>query len=64
MCLLKVYLEDEGLGRRLIAQEVTLITKEDGKVQLRSLDGGEITLNDIGVIVIDSINSICLIKKT
>ena len=64
MCLLKVYLEDEGLGRRLIAQEVTLITKEDGKVQLRSLDGGEITLNDIGVIVIDAINSICLIKRT
>ena len=31
MCLLKVYLDKEKLGRKLIAEEIALVTKERGK---------------------------------
>ena len=63
MCLLKVYLEDEGAERSLIAQNVAFVSKEDGKVKLRDLELEETTLTNVDILSIDALSSILILKK-
>jgi len=63
MCLLKVYLEDEDAERKLIAQNVAFVSKEDGKVKLRDLELEETTLMNADILSIDALSSILILKK-
>lgn len=62
MCLLKVYL-DESSGRRLVAAEVAFISMEDGGFKLRDIENRELAfLKDVVVSLIDTFNSILVLK--
>jgi len=63
MCLLKVYLEDGNSDRKLIAEDIALISKENDGVKIRNLNFEEETLKDVDIIMIDALNSILLLKK-
>ena len=63
MCLLKVYLEDEGTERKLIAQNVAFVSKEDRKVKLKDLELEETTLTNVDIFSIDALSSILILKK-
>ena len=63
MCLLKVYLEDGNQDRKLIAEDVALISKEDNRVKIRNLNFEEKTLEDVDIVMIDALNSILLLKR-
>ena len=63
MCLLKVYLEDGNLDRKLIAEDIALVSKEDNGVKIRNLNFEEETLEDVDIVLIDALNSILLLRK-
>ena len=63
MCLLKVYLEDGNSDRKLIAEDIALISKENDGVKIRSLNFEEETLEDVDIVMIDALNSILLLRK-
>ena len=60
MCLLKVYLKDENSDRKLIAEDIALISKEDNGVKIRNLNFEEETLEDVDIVMIDALNSFLL----
>ncbi|MCD6088804.1 CooT family nickel-binding protein [Candidatus Bathyarchaeota archaeon] len=53
MCLLKVYLEDGNRDRKLIAEDIALISKEDNGVKIRNLNFEEETLEDVDIVMIN-----------
>lgn len=62
MCLLKVYLEEDRV-RKLIARDVALIVKEGNIVSLKSIELEEVaTLEEVDVSLIDTLNSIMILK--
>lgn len=63
MCLLKVYLKDGNLDRKLIAEDIALVSKEDNGVKIRNLNFEEETLEDVDIVMIDALNSILLLRK-
>jgi len=63
MCLLKVYLKDGNLGRKLIAEDIALVSKEDNGIKIRNLNFEEETLEDVDIVMIDALNSILLLRK-
>jgi len=63
MCLLKVYLEDGNQDRKLIAENVALISKKNNGVKIRNLNFEEETLEDVDIVMIDALNSILLLRK-
>ena len=63
MCLLKVYLEDGNKDRKLIAEDIALISKEDNGVKIRNLNFEEETLEDVDIVMIDALNSVLLLRK-
>jgi len=63
MCLLKVYLDKGKLGRKLVAEEIALVTKERGKIKLKNLELEEISLYDVEIVLIDALNSVLLLKR-
>jgi len=63
MCLLKVYLKDGNLDRKLIAEDIALVSKEDNGVKIRNLNFEEKTLEDVDIVMIDALNSILLLKR-
>ena len=63
MCLLKVYLDEEASGRKLIAEQVALVTRDEGEIKLRNLEFKEIVLKDVEIVSIDTLNSILLLKR-
>ena len=62
MCLLKVYLDEEE-GRKLIAEEIALVTNRNGNVTLKNLKFEEKTLNNVEIILIDTLNSFLILKR-
>jgi len=62
MCLLKVYLDEEE-GRKLIAEEIALVTDHDGNITLKNLKFEEKTLNNVEIVLIDTLNSFLLLKR-
>jgi len=63
MCLLKVYLEDGNLDRKLIAEDIALVSKEDNGVKIRNLNFEEETLENVDIVMIDALNSVLLLRK-
>jgi len=63
MCLLKVYLEDGNQDRKLIAEDIALISKEDNEVKIRNLNFEEETLEDVEIVMIDALNSVLLLRR-
>jgi len=63
MCLLRVYLRINGDKRRLIAEEVALISREDDKLRLRDVNFKETVLSGVDIAMIDALNSILLIER-
>jgi len=63
MCLLKVYLEDDNQDRKLIAEDIAMISKKNDGVKIRNLNFEEETLKDVDIVMIDALNSILLLRK-
>jgi ABC-type antimicrobial peptide transport system ATPase subunit len=63
MCLLKVYVHEGKSGKKLIAEEIALVTKDNGKIKLKNLDFEEISLDDVEIVLIDTLNSVLLLKS-
>jgi len=63
MCLLKVYLEDGNKDRKLIAEDIAMISKEDNGIKIRSLNFEEEMLEDVEIVMIDALNSVLLLRK-
>jgi len=63
MCLLRVYLRNEEDKRRLIAEEVALVSREGDKLRLRDVNFRETILSGVDIAMIDALNSILLIEK-
>ncbi len=62
MCLLKVYLDGEE-GRKLIAEEIALVTNRNGNVTLKNLKFEEKTLNNVEIALIDTLNSFLILRR-
>ena len=62
MCLLKVYLDEEE-GRKLIAEEIALVTNRNGNVTLKNLKFEEKTLNNVEIALIDTLNSFLILRR-
>jgi len=56
-------LKDEILDRKLIAEDIALVSKEDNRVKIRNLNFEEKTLEDVDIVMIDALNSILLLKR-
>jgi len=63
MCLLKVYLDEGSLGRRLVAQEIALVAKDKDTVRLRNLEFEDRTIDNVEIVLIDTLNSFLLLKR-
>jgi len=63
MCLLKVYLDEGSLGRRLIAQEIALVAKDKDTIRLRNLEFEDRTIDNVEIVLIDTLNSVLLLKR-
>ena len=63
MCLLKVYLDEGSLGRRLVAQEIALVAKDKDTVRLRNLEFEDRTIDNVEIVLIDTLNSVLLLKR-
>lgn len=63
MCLLKVYVESGSSDRKLIAQNVALVYMEGKLVRLIDVESKEIILTNVEPILIDTLNSILILKK-
>ena len=62
MCLLKVYIDEGKSGRKLVADEVALISREGDSIILKNLDFEETSLHNIEIVSIDTLNSILILK--
>jgi len=56
-------LEDGNSDRKLIAEDIALISKENNEVKIRNLNFEEETLEDVDIVMIDALNSILLLRK-
>ena len=63
MCLLKVYLEDGNSDRKLIAEDIALVSKENNEIKIRNLNFEEKTLEDVDIVMVDALNSVLLLRK-
>jgi hypothetical protein len=62
MCLLKVYLDEGKSGKKLVAEEIALVTKDNDKIKLKNLEFEEISLDKVEIVSIDTLNSVLLLK--
>ena len=62
MRLLKVYLDGEE-GRKLIAEEIALVTNRNGNITLKNLKFEEKTLNNVEIALIDTLNSFLILRR-
>lgn len=63
MCLLKVYLDEGESGKKLIADEVALISREGDHITLKNLEFEETSLRNVEIISINTLNSILILKR-
>jgi ABC-type antimicrobial peptide transport system ATPase subunit len=62
MCLLKVYVDEGKSGKKLVAEEIALVTKDNDKIKLKNLEFEEISLDNVEIVSIDTLNSVLLLK--
>jgi ABC-type antimicrobial peptide transport system ATPase subunit len=54
---------DEGKsGKKLVAEEIALVTKDNDKIKLKNLEFEEISLDNVEIVSIDTLNSVLLLK--
>ena len=63
MCLLKVYVDEGKSGKKLVAEEIALVSKDDGKIRLKNLDFEETSLDNVDIVLVDTLNSVLLLKS-
>ncbi|MEM1581142.1 MAG: CooT family nickel-binding protein [Candidatus Bathyarchaeia archaeon] len=64
MCLLKVYVTDEKTGdRKLIAENVALVSMENGYVRLLDVEAKEKVLSKAEFLLADALNSILILRS-
>ena len=56
-------MEDGNSDRKLIVEDIALISKENDGVKIRSLNFEEETLEDVDIVMIDALNSVLLLRK-
>lgn len=56
-------MEDGNQDRKLITEDIALISKEDNGVKIRNLNFEEETLEDVEIVMIDALNSVLLLRK-
>jgi ABC-type antimicrobial peptide transport system ATPase subunit len=54
MCLLKVYVDEGKSGKKLVAEEIALVTKDNDKIKLKNLEFEEISLDNVEIVSIDT----------
>ena len=62
MCLLKVYVDQGKSGKKLVAKEIALVSKDHGKIKLKNLDFEETSLDNVEIVLVDTLNSVLLLK--
>ena len=63
MCLLKVYVDEGKSGKKLVAEQIALVIKDNDEIKLKNLDFEEIKLNNVQILSIDTLNSVLLLKS-
>jgi ABC-type antimicrobial peptide transport system ATPase subunit len=63
MCLLKVYVDEGKSGKKLVAEQIALVIKENDEIKLKNLDFEEIRLDNVQILTIDTLNSVLLLKS-
>ena len=63
MCLLKVYVDQGKSRKKLIAEGIAIVVIENGKIKLKNLELEEIMLDDVEIVLIDTLNSVLLLKE-
>ena len=63
MCLLKVYLDEGKSGKKLVAEQIALVIKENDNIKLKNLDFEETSLDNVQILSIDTLNSVLLLKS-
>lgn len=63
MCLLKVYVDEGKSGKKLVAEQIALVVKENDEIKLKNLDFEETKLDNVQIISIDTLNSVLLLKS-
>ena len=54
---------DEGKsGKKFVAEEIALVTKDNDKIKLKNLEFEEISLGNVEIVLIDTLNSVLLLK--
>ena len=56
-------MEDQNSDRKIIAEDIALISKENNGVKIRNLNFEEETLEDVDIVMIDALNSVLLLRK-
>jgi len=62
MCLIKVYME-KGDSKELIAEDITLVSKDGDNIILHSLFKDISAIEGVDISLIDTLNSTMLIKS-
>ncbi len=62
MCLLKVYVDEGKSGKKLVAEEIALVTKDNDKIKLKNLEFEETSLHNVEIVLVDTLNSVLLLK--
>jgi ABC-type antimicrobial peptide transport system ATPase subunit len=63
MCLLKVYVDEGKSGKKLVAEQIALVIKENDEIKLKNLEFEEIRLDNVQILSIDTLNSVLLLKS-
>jgi hypothetical protein len=63
MCLLKIYVDEGNSRKKLIAEEIALVVKDNNKIKLRNLEFEEVSLDNVEIVSIDTLNSVLLLKS-
>ena len=56
-------MKDGNQDRKLIAEDIALVSKEDNGVKIRNLNFEEETLENVDIVMIDALNSVLLLRK-
>jgi pectate lyase len=63
MCLLKVYVDEGKSGKKLVAEQIALVIKENDNIKLKNLDFEETKLDNVQILSIDTLNSVLTLKS-
>jgi ABC-type antimicrobial peptide transport system ATPase subunit len=63
MCLLKVYVDQGESGKKLVAEQIALVIKDNDGIKLKNLEFDEIKLDNVQILSIDTLNSVLLLKN-